>query len=105
MFWSPRPRNPELARRYRDRIAVGFAEYVQKFNALMEFGPHKLADVTNPDVLENKLIPAEILDEAKLEKLALDMVRDWNKQSAIRLANARARSAIPTPKSTPSSSP
>lgn len=91
LFWSPRPKNPELARRYRDRISVGFAEYVQKFNALMEFGPHKLADVTNPDVLEGKLIPAEILDEAKLEKLALAMVRDWNKESAIRLAKAGKR--------------
>jgi hypothetical protein len=76
-LWSPPPNNIAQARVYRDRIAVGFKDLVQKWNALMAWKPTKRLDPTDPEEL-NRILDG-LLTDKQYEARALGLVRDWNK--------------------------
>ena len=75
-LWTPRPPDVAQARVYRDRIAVGFRDFVQKWNALKAWRPTRI-DPGDPDELERIL--NGLLTDKQFEARALGLVRNWNK--------------------------
>ena len=97
-LWSPPPRDVAQARVYRDRIAVGFRDFVQKWNALKGWRPTESLDPTDPDEL-NRILDG-LLTDKQFEARALGLVRDWNKMylkwqaekaAKVKAANQRER--------------
>ncbi len=103
-LWNPPAPDPALARRYRERIAVGFSNYQQKLNELKAWLPYRNPDVGDPEVLEKIWNPSPVLDDKQLEALMIARVRAWNrdyeKRQADKLRELRTfPPAAPGPKS------
>ncbi len=86
-LWSPPAPDPAQARRYRERIAVGFSNYQQKLNELKAWLPYRNPDVGDPEVLEKIWNPSPILDDKQLEALMIARVRAWNRDYEKRQAD------------------
>jgi hypothetical protein len=96
-LWSPPAPNPAQAKRYRERIAVGFSNYQQKLNEIKAWLPYRRPDVGDPEVLEKIWNPAPILDDKQLEALMVARVRAWNRDYEKRQANKLREGRNPVP--------
>jgi len=76
-LWKPPARDPGLARKYRERIALGFPNYQQRLNQLKSAIPSRV-DPSHPETHDWFLDGKPPLDEKQFEKLAAERVRTWN---------------------------
>lgn len=79
--WNPPAKDPALARKYVERIALGFPNYQQRLNELKSVIPFA-PDITNPEVLnailDQKPGANNIVSETTFESLVNDKVTRWN---------------------------
>jgi hypothetical protein len=79
--WNPPAKDPVLARKYVERIALGFPNYQQRLNELKSVIPFA-PDITNPEVL-NAILDQQpgantIISDTTFEYLVSGKVRRWN---------------------------
>jgi hypothetical protein len=89
--WNPPARDPGLARKYRERIALGFPNYQQRLNQLKAKVPSRI-DPSHPAALDLLVDGKPPLDDRKLEELIKNRVRSWNADYAKRKAKEERQS-------------
>ena len=81
--WNPPAKDPALARKYVERIALGFPNYQQRLNELKSVIPFA-PDITDPEVLnailDQKPGANNIVSETTFEGLVNDRVKKWNNE-------------------------
>ena len=100
--WNPPPRDPVMARKYRERIVLGFPNYQQRLNELKAFIPARI-DPSEPEALDYILEEKKPLDDKALEALMNQEVRSWNSAHAERLAERNRQNAADAARSSTSS--
>lgn len=100
VLWSPPAKNIALARRYHQRIAVGFKDIVKNFNALLAAFPKKLYGV-DPEAMEIILNGRVSPDD--FEARALRLVSNWESKYRSYQAQkaANLKPVVPTKKVDP----
>ena len=88
--WDPPAKDPGLARKYRERIALGFPNYQLRLNELKSAIPSRV-DPSHPEALEWYVDRKPPLDENQLEALMKQRVDDWNQAYQKRQANKQTR--------------
>ena len=88
--WDPPAKDPALARKYRERIALGFPNYQQRLNELKSAIPSRV-DPSHPEALEWYVDRKPPLDENQLEALMKQRVDEWNQAYQKRQANKQTR--------------
>jgi len=91
--WSPPAKDPELARKYRERIVLGFPNYQQRLNELKAFVPSRI-DPSHPAALDYVVEGKKPIDEKTLEGLMNQRVRAWNRAYAERQAQRDRASPV-----------
>lgn len=99
--WSPPAKDPALAKRHRDRLAIGFKDFVKNWNALLASKPAKSLDPT--DSVEMEMLLADKLTERDFEARAMALVRQWEASYRKHLADkaAKQKPVAPTKKVDP----
>lgn len=98
--WSPPAKDPELARKYRERIALGFPNYQQRLNELKAVVPSRI-DPSHPEALDSVLEGKKPIDAAELERRMNQRVRAWNKAYMDRQAQSGRANVLDIPSATP----
>lgn len=99
--WNPPARDPAQARKYRERIALGFPNYQERLNQLKAIVPSRI-DPTHPEALDYIVEGKKPLDDKALESLMNQRVRAWNRAYAERQAQKNSQNAArPTPPASP----
>ncbi len=75
--WKPPAKAPALARRYRERIALGFPNYQLRLNQVKAKIPSRI-DPTQDEALDWLVNGKPPLDEKQLEALMNKRVLNWN---------------------------
>lgn len=88
--WDPPAKDPGLARKYLERIALGFPNYQQRLNELKSAIPIRF-DPSNPDALDWYVDGKPPLDENQLEALMKQRVDEWNQDYQKRQINKQTR--------------
>lgn len=88
--WNPPAKDPALARKYCERIALGFPNYQQRLNELKSVIPSRI-DPSHPEALEWFVDRKPPLNENQLEALMQQRVDDWNQAYQKRKENKQAR--------------
>ena len=88
--WDPPAKDPGLARKYRERIALGFPNYQQRLNELKSAIPSRI-DPSHPESMEWFVDRKPPLDENQLEALMKQRVDSWNQAYQKRQANKQTR--------------
>jgi hypothetical protein len=80
--WNPPAKDAQLARKYRERIALGFPHYQERLNKLKSVMPVP-PDITDPEVLnavlDQKPGDTSIVSPQTFENLVRTRVKQWNK--------------------------
>lgn len=100
--WNPPARDPALARRYRERIALGFPNYQQRLNELKAYIPARI-DPTHPAALDYIVEDKKPMDAKELETLMNQKVRNWNRAYAERQTQKSRQNTVGTDRSSTSS--
>ena len=88
--WDPPAKDPVLARKYLERIALGFPNYQQRLNELKSQIPIRF-DPSNKDALEWMLDGKPPMNENQLEALMKQRVDEWNKENQSRPQDKKTR--------------
>ena len=88
--WKPPARDPGLARKYRERIALGFPNYQQRLNELKSKIPSRV-DPSHPETLDWFVDGKPPLNEKQLEELMKKRVRSWNQDYEKRKAKKNSQ--------------
>ena len=89
--WNPPARDPGLATKYRERIALGFPNYQQRLNQLKSKVPSRI-DPSHPAALDWLVDGKPPLDDKQLEELMKKRVQGWNADYAKRKARKESQS-------------
>jgi hypothetical protein len=89
--WNPPARDPSLARKYRERIALGFPNYQQRLNQLKAKIPSRI-DPSHPEALDFLVDGKPPLDDRKLE-CGLRKAQSERRTSGLR-QNVRSRQSL-----------
>ena len=89
--WKPPARDPDLARKYRERIALGFPNYQQRLNQLKAKVPSRI-DPAHPEALNWLIDGKPPLNDKQLEELMKKRVQSWNADYAKRKAKKESQS-------------